>query len=230
MHVAGRDRLLSPKLLDDVEFTAPLIDAALMPAWFAAIAPMDARTDVHAQRALQMIAVAFAGALGPWPRPAEAPPPGAPSPLPHKRPAGVVFDYVPLVHHDTRLVRRCLSNLGDVAAAEKAHVHPVRARSSRTASRSPSTRIRVRAARCRAAATAPVARGTSPQTPSERRSPRSTASRPCRCARAASWSATRRSRTATAWSTRWPTRRRLGARAQGLDRERYYLRPESNYH
>lgn len=99
LSVAGRDRLLLPHLLDDVEFTAPLIDAVLLPAWYEAIAPMDPRTDVHAQRALQMIAVAFAGATGPWPPPPQC---GESRGLPRRRPAGVVFDYLPVIHHDTR--------------------------------------------------------------------------------------------------------------------------------
>lgn len=88
-YVFGRQRLLSrtmpPK--DDVEIMCPLIDARILPVVAAAIAPMDTRNDIVASEAINTIAQAFANASS-----------GT------GRPAGLVFDYVPLIHDDTRLL------------------------------------------------------------------------------------------------------------------------------
>ncbi|EOD30037.1 hypothetical protein EMIHUDRAFT_421136 [Emiliania huxleyi CCMP1516] len=90
--VAGRERVASQRLLpngdtpDLIEIMCPLIDAALLPAWHAAITPMETRNDFAAEQALNGLANAFAQAAGRWPpprplqpsddlRPAGAPPP-----------------------------------------------------------------------------------------------------------------------------------------------------------
>ena len=96
--VMGRERLLLHTVppQDDVEIMCPLIDARILPAVAAAIEPMDTRNDVVAGEAINTIAQAFAdeafaeGANAAPPRP--------------RRPGGLVFDYVPLIHRDSRLL------------------------------------------------------------------------------------------------------------------------------
>ena len=101
--VAGRARILSQGLKvhvrDDVEIMCPLLDAAILPALRTAITPMDTRNDFAAGDAMNVIARELArSAPGPWP-------PANVSMIPAaQRPAGLVFDFVPLIHRDTRLV------------------------------------------------------------------------------------------------------------------------------
>ena len=99
MEVVGRERLLMrtmpPK--DDVEIMCPLIDARILPAVEVAIAPMDTRNDVVAGEAINTIAQAFADVTrlqAARVSPAQRP----------RRPGGLVFDYMPLVHRDSRLL------------------------------------------------------------------------------------------------------------------------------
>mmetsp|Transcript_23638 Transcript_23638/g.69285 ORF Transcript_23638/g.69285 Transcript_23638/m.69285 type:complete len:182 (-) Transcript_23638:31-576(-) len=107
--VAGRERVASQRLLpngdtpDLIEIMCPLIDAALLPAWRAAITPMETRNDFAAEQALNGLANAFAQAAGRWPPPRPLQPSDDLRPVSF-RPAGLVFDYVPLIHRDTRLV------------------------------------------------------------------------------------------------------------------------------
>ena len=98
LQVLGRERLmlkvLPPK--DDVEIMCPLIDARILPAVAAAIEPMDTRNDVVAGEAINTIAQAYAlAANGPADMRSSARP---------RRPGGLVFDYVPLIHRDSRLL------------------------------------------------------------------------------------------------------------------------------
>lgn len=101
--VDGRARILSQGLKwhvrDDVEIMCPLMDATMLPALRDAIAPMDTRNDFAAGDAMNVIAREFARVSpGPWP------PVNASVIPPSQRPAGLVFDFVPLIHRDTRLV------------------------------------------------------------------------------------------------------------------------------
>ena len=101
LEVSGRPRVLSKgtRVRDDVEIMCPLIDVALLPALYAAVAPMDTRNDFAASDAMNVIArEAARTAPGPWP-------PVNGDLIPQaQRPAGLVFDFVPLIHRDTRLV------------------------------------------------------------------------------------------------------------------------------
>ena len=97
-HVLGRERLLLPVTppKDDVEIMCPLIDARILPAVAVAIEPMDTRNDVVAGEAINTIAQAFARVAR-----ARAIAEGSTRP---QRPGGLVFDYVPLIHRDSRLL------------------------------------------------------------------------------------------------------------------------------
>ena len=59
--VAGRERVASQRLLpngdtpDLIEIMCPLIDAALLPAWRAAITPMETRNDFAAEQAREAL-------------------------------------------------------------------------------------------------------------------------------------------------------------------------------
>lgn len=98
LQVLGRERLLLKVLppKDDVEIMCPLIDARILPAVATAIEPMDTRNDVVAGEAINTIAQAFALAAN---RLADAE--GSTRP---RRPGGLVFDFVPLIHRDSRLL------------------------------------------------------------------------------------------------------------------------------
>lgn len=103
LDVHGRVRIIKSvskgmHVRDDVEIMCPLIDAVLLPAIWAAIYPMDTRNDFAAADAINVVAREFARiSPGPWP-------PANTSLVPREqRPAGLIFDYVPLIHRDTRL-------------------------------------------------------------------------------------------------------------------------------
>lgn len=91
---------------DDVD-NQPLIDAALFAPLYRAILPLDTRNQVAQANVVNMIAREFGRAAGPWPPPGFSPKLGE---LPHHvvlpnhRPAGLVFDWTPLIHTDTRLL------------------------------------------------------------------------------------------------------------------------------
>lgn len=96
LEVMGRERLLmhTRPPFDDVEIMCPLIDARILPALAVAIEPMDTRNDVVAGEAMNTIAQAFADAVRHAPEVA--------SHLRPRRPGGLVFDFVPLIHRDSR--------------------------------------------------------------------------------------------------------------------------------
>ena len=97
LEVSGRERLISgkwlrfrvlPRPVDDMEITCLLMDARMLPALRAAMLPLNPRSEWLWGAVINRIAIYFANASG------------------HahgRRPAGVVFDYVPLVHMDSRL-------------------------------------------------------------------------------------------------------------------------------
>ena len=87
-HMAGRARItdiVHRVPMDDVD-NQPLIDRALFAPLAAALETLDSRHQVAQAQALNIIARALATASG------------------TKRPAGLVFDWVPLIHMDTRLL------------------------------------------------------------------------------------------------------------------------------
>ena len=103
---SGRERCKSrarPIPVDDID-NQPLIDAALFAPLYAAIKPLDTRNQVSQAQALNAIARAFGEAAasgGEWPPPREPPHYLVP---PTHRPAGLVFDWTPVIHLDTRLL------------------------------------------------------------------------------------------------------------------------------
>ena len=104
---AGRERLQDVQSkfpLDDVD-NQPLIDSLMFPALYAALRGMDSRNQWAQAAALNIIAREFGKAAGPWP------PPSASDELsnhgavvPSRWPAGMVFDWTPLIHRNTKLL------------------------------------------------------------------------------------------------------------------------------
>ena len=85
----GRNRLS-----EDVESMCPCVDALLLPALYEAMRTLDSRNEIGMSELMNRIAVHFAESAK-----------GASKANSHAllRPAGLVFDYTPLIHNNTRL-------------------------------------------------------------------------------------------------------------------------------
>ena len=108
-HSGGRLRLTDTthtnKVLDDVD-NQPLIDSALFAPLLAAIEPLNTRNQVFQARAMNIIARDLAIDAGLWPPHTRVLTQRPPHHLkvPPYRPAGLVFDFTPAIHMDTRLL------------------------------------------------------------------------------------------------------------------------------
>ncbi len=105
LEVCGRERLTSgkwiryrplPRPVDDMEITCLLMDARMLPALQAAIRPLNPRSEWLWSAVINRIAMYFANA-------SQMAPLASSQAHGRRRPAGVVFDYVPLIHMDSRL-------------------------------------------------------------------------------------------------------------------------------
>ena len=99
---AGRERLQDVEStfpIDDVD-NQPLIDALLFPAFYEALVSTDSRNQWAQAAVLNSIAREFGRAAGPWPPMIQVDGAG----LPPKWAAGMVFDWTPLIHRNTKLL------------------------------------------------------------------------------------------------------------------------------
>lgn len=102
LNLTGRPRALYPperrKMQDPVEVQCPIMDARLVPAFHESVLNFSLRQDTLQQRAMNRLAQRFAELSV-----------AAHHRQPH-RPAGLVFDYAPLVHESAKLLPQKLDS------------------------------------------------------------------------------------------------------------------------